>query len=71
MEKFRQVSRGGCGNDTKTKTSTFVFDPLFNGEPVQFLQERRTGLFEVSSVCQLAQFLHFAKIVAYVSKLMS
>ena len=40
LDKVSQVLRGSVNNNLIAETGCFVFDPLFHGEPVQWLQKR-------------------------------
>ena len=40
LEKFSQVLKGSANDDLTAKTSYFVFNSLFYGEPVQLFEKR-------------------------------
>ena len=44
LDKFSQVLRGSASDDLIAETSCFVFNSLFYGEPMQFI-EKRSGVF--------------------------
>ena len=44
VEEFGQIGGGRTSENLVAEATAFVFDPLFNREPVKFLKERGTRL---------------------------